>query len=148
MKRTLLSVFVAIVAAFTSQLAQAQSYPSLPQSAKEYIEKNFKGYIINHYEKDTDILDVEYQVYVTNNENTYKLNFDKKGVVEKIESKNDRVALPASVIPSKVSQYVRANYPKTKIIEWKRKRNTQVVELSNDLELEFNHRGDFLRIDD
>jgi hypothetical protein len=148
MKRTLLSVFVAIVAAITSQLAQAQSYPSLPQSAKEYIEKHFKGYMINHYEKDTDILDVEYQIYVTNNENTYKLNFDKKGVVEKIESKNDRVALPASVIPSKVSQYVRANYPKTKIIEWKRKRNTQVVELSNDLELEFNHRGDFLRIDD
>ena len=104
--------------------------------------------MINHYEKDTDILDVEYQVYVTNNENTYKLNFDKKGVVENIESKSERVALPASVIPSKVSQYVRANYPKTKIIEWKRKRNTQVVELSNDLELEFNHRGDFLRIDD
>ena len=39
-------------------------------------------------------------------------------------------------------------FPNAKIIEWKRKKNTQVVELTNDMELVFNSKGDFLRIDD
>ena len=43
---------------------------------------------------------------------------------------------------------VNTAFPKAKIIEWKKKRSTQVVELTNDMELIFNLKGEFIRIDD
>lgn len=147
-KSSLLCALVAIIATLSFQSVQAQDYKNLPQNIKNYIGKHFKGYTISHYEKDREILDVEYKVYISNNNSTFKLDFDSNGVVEDVESTDDRTALPNSVLPVKITQHVKNNFPKAKIIEWRKKKNTQVVELTNDMELVFSSKGDFLRIDD
>ena len=144
----ILCALVAIIATLSFQSVQAQDYKNLPQNIKNYIGKHFKGYTISHYEKDREILDVEYKVYISNNNSTFKLDFDSNGVVEDVESTDDRTALPNSVLPVKITQHVKNNFPKAKIIEWRKKKNTQVVELTNDMELVFSSKGDFLRIDD
>lgn len=145
MKKQILTILVAVLSIFS---AQAQNYSGIPQNAKEYIAKHFKGYNISHYEKESEILDVEHKVYVTHNSVSFKLDFDKKGNVTDIESLDDKTPLPNSVLPVKITQHAKAKFPNAKIIEWKRKKNTQVVELTNDMELVFNSKGDFLRIDD
>ena len=145
MKKHFLTIMVAILAIFT---AQAQNYKSMPQNAKDYIAKHFNGYNISHYEKDTEILEVEHKLYITRNSATYKLKFDRSGNIKDIESLDDKTALPNSVLPVKITQHVKATFPKAKIIEWKKKRSTQVVELTNDMELIFNLKGEFMRIDD
>ena len=91
---------------------------------------------------------MEHKVYVTQNSVSFKLDFDKKGNVTDIESLDDKTPLPNSVLPVKITQHAKAKFPAAKIIEWKKKKNTQVVELTNDMELVFNSKGDFLRIDD
>lgn len=147
-KSALLCALVAIIATLYIQPLKAQEYRNMPQSIKEYINKHFKGFNISHYEMDREILDVEHKVYVSNNKTTYKLDFDKRGNVTDIESTDDKTPLPNSTLPVKITQHVKDKFPQAKIIEWKKKKNTQVVELTNDMELLFDGKGNFLRIDD
>lgn len=148
MKRSLMSMLIALITIITPLSLAAQTYKSMPENARNYVKKHFKDYTISHYEKDSDLLNVEYKVYVTKNRTTFKLDFDKSGNVKDIESVDDRTPLPPSVLPVKITQYVKKAFPGTKILEWKKKRNSQVIELSNDMELVFNAKGDFIRIDE
>lgn len=145
MKKQILTILAAILTIFG---AQAQNYSGIPQNAKEYIARHFGDYNISHYEKESEILEVEYKVYVTQNSVSFKLDFDKKGNVKEIESLDDKTPLPNSVLPVKITQHIKAKFPNAKIIEWKKKKNTQVVELTNDMELIFDGKNNFVRIDD
>ena len=112
MKKQILTILVAVLSVFS---AQAQNYSGIPQNAKEYIAKHFKGYNISHYEKESEILDVEHKVYVTQNSVSFKLDFDKKGNVTDIESLDDKTPLPNSVLPVKITQHAKAKFPNAKI---------------------------------
>lgn len=147
-KASLLCALVAIIATFHIQPVQAQDYPNMPQSVKEYIHKHFKGYNISHYEKERDIINYEHKVYVSNNRATFKMDFDKNGKVKSIESTDDNASLPKSVLPVKITQHVNSKFPNTRIIEWKICKSSQVVELSNDRELVYDSKGNFMHIDD
>ena len=148
MKKALFIALVAILSVFTALPALAQSCCTLPKNATDYIAKHFNGYEINFFEKDRDVLDVDYTVYVRNGKQSYKLEFDKKGNVTDIESESRGLALPQSVLPANVVQYVKGAFPNAKMTEWSKDGNKQLVELNNDMELVFNAKGKFLRIDD
>jgi uncharacterized protein YxeA len=148
MKKALFIALVAILSVFTALPALAQSCCTLPKNATDYIAKHFNGYEINFSEKDRDVLDVDYTVYVRNGKQSYKLEFDKKGNVTDIESESRGLALPQSVLPANVVQYVKGAFPNAKVTEWSKDGNKQLVELNNDMELVFNAKGKFLRIDD
>ena len=55
--------------------------------------------------------------------------------------------LPESVIPVKILDYVNQNYSGNYITDWEIDGKNQQVGLENDLDLEFNMSGEFLRID-
>ena len=148
MKKALFIALVAILSVFTALPALAQSCCTLPKNATDYIAKHFNGYEINFFEKDRDVLDVDYTVYVRNGKQSYKLEFDKKGNVTDIESESRGLALPQSVLPANVVQYVKGAFPNAKVTEWSKDGNKQLVELNNDMELVFTAKGKFLRIDD
>ena len=149
MKRaSLLCAMVAIIATFHIQSVKAQDYPNMPQSIKEYIHKHFKGYHISHYEKERDFINYDHKVYVSNNRATFKMDFDKNGNVKSIESTDDKTPLPKNVLPVKITQHAISKFPNTRIIEWNRNKNTQAVELSNDIELVYDSKGNFLHLGD
>lgn len=148
MNRPFIYVLVVLLAILTPQTSAAQTYKGIPANSRKYVLKHFAHFTISHYERDEDLLDVEHKLYVTDNSTTYKLEFDRRGIIKEIESVDDKTPLPPSVIPVRMSQHVKGKFPQAKIIEWKRKKNTQVIELSNDIELVFSRNGDFLRIDD
>ena len=76
------------------------------------------------------------------------MDFDKNGKIKSIESTDDNASLPKSVLPVKITQHVNSKFPNTRIIEWKRCKGSQVVELSNDRELVYDSKGNFMHIDD
>lgn len=47
-----------------------------------------------------------------------------------------------------MAQYVKGTFPNANITEWSRDGKKQLIELNNDMELVFNAKGKFLRMDD
>jgi hypothetical protein len=104
-----------------------------PKQIKSYVKANFGN---------SKIIKAEYEVKLNNG---IELEFDSNYNIKKIDS---RTALPDEVIPKKIGTYVSKKYPDAKVTEWEKKGNVQEVELTNDLELIFDLKGNFLRMDD
>lgn len=147
MKRIVLPFAALVLLSLVSIMSVAQNNTKLPRDARNLISSHFKGYTINHVEDDVDFLKTEYKVYVGNKRASFKLEFDSKGKLIGMASLDKKTALPNSLVPLKISQYVKDVYPNTNIIEWEMERRTQTVELENRLEMVFSKSGDFLRID-
>lgn len=113
-----------------------------PNKITSFITSHFSKSEIISIKEEKEIRKTEYEVKLNSME---ELEFDEDFTIKKIESKT---GLPNSVLSDKVISYVAENYANKKIVEWKRKRKTDEIELDNDLELVFDKEGNFLRVDD
>lgn len=113
----------------------------LPKDASTYIQTHFPTHEIVQIVKDRDGLSLSYDVILSGG---YKLDFDRKGKIEGVEGS---AKLPDSVIPAPVLAYVNANYADHYIIDWELDDGGQEVKLVNGLELKFDKKGNFLRLD-
>lgn len=127
-----------------SAFAQEKTIASneLPREITAYIAKHFPSHTITKAEKERDGLSHTYEVELSGN---IDLEFNRKKEIKEIDGES---RLPNSVIPNKILQYVAQKYPNNYITDWKLDGKKQQAELNNGLELEFNRKGDFLRIDD
>lgn len=114
----------------------------IPQAISAYVQTHFPDSKIVTVKKDRDLTKVDYEVRLSD---SVELTFDKQLAIQDIESKK---ALPKSVVPEKISQYVSSSYPNSRITGWEKKNKRQKVELGDDLELYFDQQGNFLRVDD
>jgi hypothetical protein len=113
----------------------------LPSEITNYISTHFPNNTIVQVIKDRDGLTKTYDILLSE---SIGLEFNRKKEIIDI----DGVAqLPNSVIPEKILQYVTTNYPTNFITDWELDDKNQQVQLDNGLDLEFNMKGDFLRID-
>lgn len=113
-----------------------------PEKITSFVKTHFPDQWIVSIEEEKDRRKTEYEVKLGDRT---ELEFDQNFAIKKMDSKD---GLPDAVLPDKIVKYVAENYPGRKIEEWKMKRKYQEVELDNSLELEFDHNGNFLRIDD
>ena len=74
------------------------------------------------------------------------VEFDNKGNWTEVDCQ--RSPVPAAFVPEAVERYVREHFPGESIVKVSRDRRGTRVELSNDLDLDFNAKGRFLRADD
>ncbi|HRZ41628.1 MAG TPA: PepSY-like domain-containing protein [Bacteroidales bacterium] len=139
-KAVLFVFFLTPVALF----AQDRIIPTseIPSAIQTYIKTHFPGQTIVKSEIDMEGTNKKYEIEL--NDKT-ELEFNSKYQIIKIDRKT---ALPISVIPSKIYEYVKANYPKNSITEWEKEWKHQEVKLDNGIELEFTLNGTFIRIDD
>ena len=105
----------------------------LPATAREFIATHFPDTRIALIKIDreggrTDSYDVLL-------ENGCDLEFDRRGQWTEI------------IIPLRIADYLKRNYPDRPVVKIDRDRRGYGVELSDGTDLEFNVRGDFLRID-
>ena len=89
------------------------------------------------------ILSKTYEVRL---DNGIEIDFDKNGAWDKVDG--NYISIPAELIPEFIVQYVKANFPDTRILKIDKERGGYEVELSNKLDLKFNSRGKLLCIDD
>lgn len=74
-----------------------------------------------------------------------ELEFDNNGNWKEVDLKHK--AVPSVLIPKAIKDYVAKSFPNNNIVKISRSSKYE-VELSNGLDLEFNKKGKFLRIDD
>lgn len=115
----------------------------LPATAREFIATHFPDTRIALIKIDreggrTDSYDVLL-------ENGSDLEFDRRGQWTEIDA--ERTTVPQSIIPLRIADYLKRNYPDRRSSRSTRDRRGYGVELSDGTDLEFNVRGDFLRID-
>lgn len=114
----------------------------IPKKAQAFITEHFAGYEVAYVMQDNDIAGTEYEVKFTNGD---EVSFDEDGEWENIDCEFSEV--PSSVVPMKILEYVGANFSKMKITSLE-KGNRYEVELNNDLDLLFNLKFEFIKIDD
>jgi hypothetical protein len=133
MKSSKLFVVLTMLFFLASVSVYAQQKSHAPGQIKSYVRANFSN---------GKIIKAEYKVKLNNG---IKLKFDGNYDIIEIDS---RTALPDEVIPQKIRAYVSKKYPDNKVTEWEKKGNAQEVELTNDVELIFDLKGNFLKMDD
>lgn len=120
------------------------TFKELPNPAQEFITKNLADRQVARVEKDAEFLKTEYKVRFSDG---LKIEFDKNGAWDKIESKVNPI--PAKIVPAQINQYVNANYPNVGIVEIDKDIDDKKVEvkLANKIELVFSLEYQFLYID-
>jgi hypothetical protein len=113
----------------------------LPSAAQTFLQENFPSEAIQSVVKDYDDRTHTYKVSLS--DGTY-IEFKKNGEWKEIENRTS--GIPESAIPAKIMEYINVNYPDNFIIDIEHDRHYD-VELDSGLDLDFNSKGEFLRID-
>lgn len=140
-----ISLILVAISLFVFSNANAQkkylAVSETPGQIISYINAHFPKSEIISVKKDKEIFKTEYKVKLNT---MVELEFDGNFSIKKIESKS---ALPQSVVPEKIVAYIHKNYPNNKILEWKKEKKGQKIELDNGIDVVFDLNGKFLGID-
>jgi hypothetical protein len=112
----------------------------LPATASGFVSTHYPGQQILQVVKELDNLKTYFHVYLNNGT---KLDFSRKGDLKKIEGTE---AIPDTVIPVLILNYVDTNYPSAFIRGWDIDDTSQEIQLSTNESLEFDKNGNFLRV--
>lgn len=115
----------------------------LPQPAREFMNTYFANDPVSKVVRDTDNGQYEYEVFTKSGA---KVDFNASGAWEDVDMPKSK-AVPATIVPQPIANYVAKNYKSRKINEISVKRNGYSVELCNGIDLEFDANGQFLRVD-
>ena len=114
----------------------------LPAAAKTFIQKTFPGQTVSYAKIDFDGRK-KYEVRLSNGT---EVEFDKNGNWDKVDCNYS--AVPASLVPTNIANYVKTHFAGAKVVKIDKERHGYDVELSNELELKFNKKGQLMNIDD
>jgi len=115
---------------------------ALPANAQTFLKTHFGSKKPSYILEDKEILSTEYKVQF---EDKLEIEFDKKGNWKEVDGNSSKI--PSSIIPKKIASYVKTNFRKEKITKIEIGTSGYETKLSNGLELKFNLKGDFTKID-
>ncbi|WP_343707450.1 PepSY-like domain-containing protein [Flavobacterium sp.] len=115
---------------------------ALPGNAQTFLKTHFGSKKPSYILEDKEILSTEYKVQF---DNKIEIEFDKKGNWKEVDAKNGKV--PKSIIPKKITSYIKENFPKEDVTKIEIESSGYETKLTNGLELKFNMKGDFIKID-
>lgn len=147
MKKIICSV-VAAVMVMTVTLVQAQEkiieFSQLPKLAQDFITMYYDRDDVSYIQQDAEFLRGKtYEVHLVDGK---EIEFDSKGKWTEVNAQKD--AVPSDIIPAAIREHVHKSFPNNTIVEIKQSSRKYEVELSSGLDLEFDTKGNFLRIDD
>lgn len=114
----------------------------MPAVSQQFIKQHFADHKVAIAKAESNFMDKSYEVIFTNGN---KVEFDKKGNWKDIDCKYGSV--PVAIIPVAIQNYVKTNYPDTKILKIDRDKRDFEVKLSNRLELKFDLKFNLINID-
>lgn len=122
---------------------QLINFNQLPILAQNFIKKYYSTTDISYIEKEKEGMHYDYTVYL--NTGT-EIEFNYQGELQTIDCQITPV--PQGIIPKMIAEYVFVHYPDLFIVEYQVDYTRQTIELNNRLELIFDLKGNFLKIDD
>lgn len=145
MKKIILIITIGL---FTAQALSAQDVitqdiKQLPKKSQDFIIKYFPDEKISYIKIDEEFMQKDYDViFVSGSE----IEFSKDGEWHEINCK--RSAIPEAIIPANMKAFISKNFNNAHISKMEKKTKHFEIELSNDLDMEFDLHGNFIRIDD
>ncbi|MCO6496989.1 MAG: PepSY-like domain-containing protein [Chitinophagaceae bacterium] len=136
---SLLAFFALLLTSCDSEKVMQQT--DIPSVIETYVSTYFPDHKILQVVEDKDDLTLTYDVLL---DGGVSLEFNRNKEIIGIDSKS---ALPESVIPRKIRDYVAANFSSNIITDWEIDGKKQQISLDNGFDIEFTRDGDFIRID-
>lgn len=141
-KNFLFAAFMIVAMCFTQDvLAQNKDKnqkQQVPKEVKKYLKKHFAGVEIQQTEK-------KESEYVVNLADGTDLEFNNN--FEIVEIANEEKGVPTEILPLELNNFLVANYPDNKVIQWTLKDSgKQRVALEDYASLVFDPSGNFLSI--
>ena len=118
-------------------------FEQLPAKSQEFIKTYFKDHTISYILTDKEFADVDYKVRF---ENGTEIEFNAKGEWTDVSGKQN--CIPTGFILTEITEYINAVHKDVCITDVEREFKRITVELSNNLELEFNTKGKLISYDD
>ena len=122
---------------------QPITFEALPQIVQEEVHKNFETEQIQFITSEKTI-GRHYRYTFSIDDGTKMEMDDKAGLI----SVSNNMGIDSIFVPEKIKAYVRKTFPNATITEYKYETMKQEVELNNKLDLIFDKRSAFIRIDD
>lgn len=148
MKRTLLILMIAICCMISCHMVanagnnKPISVNALPVKAQTILQNHFNGQKVMLATIESGVISRSYDVVL---QNGTKLEFDKKGNLTEVDSKQGFV--PARLIPQVILNYLKDNYPGQLARKIELNKNEYEIELANGLDLTFNKHFQLVDID-
>lgn len=148
MKKLVTGILIMVVA-MTTMSAQAQeekvlTFDQLPQTAQQFIKQHYNVKSVSHVIMEDEFFSSkEYKVALADGT---ELEFDSKGQWTEVDPEKGTV--PEAIIPGNIRSYISKSFPNNKVEQISRSSRKYEVELTSGLDLEFDRKGKFLRIDD
>lgn len=115
----------------------------LPAKAQTFISTHFKNHKVAMAKEESGVFYKSYEVVFTNGE---EVEFDKAGDWKEVKCRQSEV--PAAIVPEAIRNYVKTNYPGTKILQIELDKKEYEIRLSNRLEITFDSQMRVIDIDD
>ncbi|KAF2330254.1 PepSY-like domain-containing protein [Flavobacterium daemonense] len=115
---------------------------ALPANAQTFLKTHFGSQKPSYILEDKEILSTEYKVQY---DKKLEIEFDKKGNWKEVDGKNEKI--PKSIVPKKIASYIKTNFPKEKVTKIEIGTSSYETKLTNGLELKFNLKEEFIKID-
>jgi hypothetical protein len=144
MKRIIAITAFLFAFAFAAQADERQiNIGHMPRVALDFLKTYFADSLVTSANIERDVLDTDYEVKLVDGT---EIDFDGRG--EWTEITNRRSGVAATMLPLKITEYVKANYPDAHYIKIERGSRKYEVKLTNGLELLFSLNGEMIGFDD
>ncbi len=143
MKRRFILIVCACTFLFTCVFAdndKSIQIGQLPIKSQKFISKYFQGLKVAIVKQESDLFRKSYDVIFTNGD---KLEFDGNGDWSEVTSLKNGV--PEEIIPVRIKEYLKSNYPEDKVLKLERDEKGYEVNIANIWEIKFD--SDFTVID-
>ena len=146
MKKMLIALMLLVTVGISTACADTYAHDAsvLPASAQSVLKKNFKAEVtLVKIDKDFGMVK-DYEVILNNGT---EIKFDSKGNWEEVEVGRD-MNVPAFFLLQPMRNYINSNLKGVNVVGVDKKRRGYEVKLANDIEIEFDTAGNFVRYDD
>ena len=115
----------------------------LPEKAQMFLTQHFEGIEVLYVKADRDMgVVMSYDVVLKGD---VKIEFNRSGDWTSVDCEKGQV--PDSVLPQEVLEYVGKRFAGAYVVEIEKGLRGYEVKLSNDMDLEFDKDGKFMRVD-
>lgn len=140
------SLVLVSISCFGFDRDKVVTFSNLPKESQKFIKTHFPNVKVSRVVKDIDSFTHSWEVDFVNG---WEIEFTGAGKWDHIDCKGS--AVPASVLallPANILTYCKAHFPNAVIVEIDHETYGYEVELLGDITIEFDKKGNFIRIDD
>ena len=144
MKKQILTLATILLLGFTTFAQNGmKNIQQLPQKAQEFVKTRFNDYKVAYVLTDKELADIDYKIRF---EDGTEIEFNAKGDWTDVSGKQN--CIPTGFILKEITNYVNTYHNDLCITDIEREFNRITIELSNNLEIEFNSKGKLISYDD